>query len=81
MIEQVILDAINAQGSIASDAARKITELHNLLRTTCSHPKTVIKETYSQGSYYDKEEWIQEQYCAYCQHNFGTVNRTVGGYG
>jgi hypothetical protein len=79
--EQVIVDAINAQGLIASDAARKITELYNLLRTTCSHPKIIFKESYSEGSYYDREEWITEEICTYCQHNFGIVKRTIGGYG
>jgi hypothetical protein len=81
MIEQTILDAISAQGSIMSDAARKITELRKLLVTHCSHPKIVLKETYLEGSYYDREEWVVEEYCAYCQHNFGIVKHTFGGYG
>lgn len=81
MIEQVILDAISAQGSIMSDAAKKMYELRKLLVTHCSHPKIIFKESYLEGSYYDREEWITEEICAYCQHNFGVVKRTTGGYG
>lgn len=81
MKEQVILDAINVQELIASAAGRKITELHKLLRATCSHPTTYIRETYDPGSYYDREAWHREEACNYCKCTINDLGSIVGGYG
>lgn len=78
---QAIVDAIAEQGVVVSNAMKKITELQVLLKDTCDHPRKTLKDLYSEGSYYDREEWTTKEFCAYCGEDFGVVKRAIGGYG
>lgn len=78
---QAVLDAISEQDVVLSTAMKKKAELRTYLKDICEHPRRIRKDYYSEGSYYDKEEWTTREYCAYCSHDFGVIKRSTGGYG
>lgn len=78
---QKILDAITEQGMIQSRTLAKVLELTAYLQEVCDHPRRINKDSYISGSYYDKEEWITNEHCAYCGYDFGIIKRIVGSYG
>lgn len=78
---QQIVDAISEQGAKQNEALGKVLELRAYLKEVCDHPRRITKDHYSEGSYFDREEWTTNEYCAYCGHDFGEIRRTVGSYG
>lgn len=78
---QKVIDARSEQDNLAAEARAKSNALSAYLKEICDHPRRMHKDHYSPGSYYDREEWTTNEYCAYCGHDFGEVKRTVGGWG
>lgn len=51
----------------------------NLLDSVCPHPSTSIKETYVEGGYLNREEYIKTLICDVCNKQLDQ-KVTLGGY-
>jgi hypothetical protein len=57
----------------------EIIVTQNLLDSVCPHPKTSIKETYVEGGYLNREEFIKTLTCDVCDKQLDQ-KVTLGGY-
>lgn len=66
--------------TVTAEVRAEIAELDKRIAEICTHEKTSVFESYSPGSYYDKESWHTWDQCVYCDKKFNH-RESIGGYG